>query len=313
MRILVIALLLVNLYPVFGQEKNKVEAVLPDIISQFPNVRDFTISDSENEAYFSAQDNIGSVSVIMLANKKKNKWSKPKIASFSGEYMDLEPFLSADGLKLFFASNRPLNDSTSKAKDFDIWYVQRASKNQKWSEPINMGSPVNTDGNEFYPSLSQNNNLYFTADPKTSKGKDDIYLSTWENGAYQKPISLSDSINSAGYEFNAYIAQDESYLLFTAYNRPDGLGSGDLYISFRNDKGVWSKAQNLKDINSSKMDYCPFVDTKSKMLYFTSKRIAIDVPEKGFKSVDDFLKEVNKYKNGLSRIFKVSIKDLIAN
>ena len=53
----------------------------------------------------------------------------------------------------------------------------------------------------------------------------------------------------------------------------DGFGSGDLYISYRISDNVWTKAKNLgAEINSDKMDYCPYVDTKTNTLYFTSKR-----------------------------------------
>lgn len=311
MRTLVVSLIFIISFPVFGQKKKEPSHVFPELISQFPTVRDFVMSDTQDEVYFSAQDYLGEVSVILTLKKKKNKWGKAKIASFSGRYFDLEPFLSVDGLRLFFASSRPLNDSTDKSKDFDIWYVQRANKNASWSKPVNLGSPVNTEGNEFYPSLAQNNNLYFTAETKTSKGKEDIYLSIWKNDHYGSPFSLSDSINSSGYEFNAYIAPDESYLLFTGYNYPDGLGSGDLYISFKNQEGVWTKAQNLKEINSNKMDYCPFVDIKTQTLYFTSKRTTIHASKKGFQSLKKLLKEFNKYQDGSSRIFKVPLNNYL--
>ena len=52
---------------------------------------------------------------------------------FPGKYFDIEPFLSSDGLKLFFASNRPLASTDEKTKDFDIWYVERENKNAEWS------------------------------------------------------------------------------------------------------------------------------------------------------------------------------------
>ena len=73
-----------------------------------------------------------------VLKKENNVWSNPEIVSFSGKYFDIEPFLSADGLKLYFASNRPLDNADDKTKDFDIWYVQRENKNSKWSSPINI-------------------------------------------------------------------------------------------------------------------------------------------------------------------------------
>ncbi len=297
----------------FGQQKSDVQPVVPYLFKQFPNVRDFTISSLEDEAYFTAQSYQGELSVILSIEKENNEWSEPEIASFSGKYQDLEPFLSPDGLMLFFASNRPVNDSMDIPKDFDIWYVQRKSRSSEWSDPINLGYPVNSKNNEFYPSISNNFNLYFTCDKPGSKGKDDIYLSKYVNGHYSDPIALSDSINSEGYEFNAYVSLDETYIIFSGYNRADGMGSGDLYISYKNADGIWSLAENLgPEINSEKMDYCPYVDTNTNTLYFTSKRSQINSNRVEFRTINDLLVEMNKYENGLSRIYKLSIEQILS-
>jgi hypothetical protein len=306
MKGMIIVLILLISQVCSAQNKSHVQPFLPDIFGQFPNVRDFTISSSEDEAYFTAQSYLGELSVVVHINKENGKWSEPEIVPFSGKYQDLEPFLSPNGSRLFFASNRPLNDSTNKAKDFDIWYVQRENRGTEWSSPINIGRPVNSEHDEFYPCVCNSNNLYFTSDAPNSKGKDDIFLSEWKRGRYLNPVPLSDSINTEGYEFNAYIAPDESFILFSGYNREDGFGSGDLYISYQNADGIWSKAKNPgSEINSDKMDYCPFVDMSRKTLYFTSKRSQLDYQLSGFETIKELLREMNKYENGLSRIYKV--------
>jgi len=56
------------------------------------------------------------------------------------------------------------------------------------------------------------------------------------------------------------------------------------------------------------MDYCPFVDTKTNTLYFTSKRSYINYNNLGLSSVQDFFNEMKKYENGLSRIYKTTLK-----
>ena len=304
-KILVILVLLI--VPLgFSQQASTVQPEAADIIMQFPNVRDFTISPSLNEAYFTAQSILSEISVIIKIEKQMGEWAEPKIVPFSGKYRDMEPFLSPDGLRLFFASDRPLYDSIDKPKDFDIWYVERNDNNSNWSIPINIGSPINTDQDEFYPSLSNNHNLYFTCDFQNSKNKDDIYFSKRENGKYLPPVALNDSINSEGYEFNSFIAPDESYIIFTGYNREDGLGSGDLYISYKIADDKWSKAKNMgAEINSDKMDFCPFVDANSNTLFFTSKRSQLNENPQSFTSAKDLLGAINKYENGSSRIYKV--------
>lgn len=295
-----------------AQELSDVVPFQHDDLIQFPNIRDFTISNDEGEAYFTAQSQLGELSLIMFITKKGENWSSPEIASFSGRYNDLEPFLAFDGLKLYFASNRSHDKSKELSKDYDIWFVERKDKDSQWSEPINLGAPINTEHNEFYPSVSLNENMYFTSDRPESKGKDDIYFSRQENGQYTKPRSLNDSINSNGYEFNAYISPDESFLIYSGYNREDGFGSGDIYISYRKKDGSWSNAQNLgQHVNSKFMDYCPFINASSEILYFTSRRSNLKTPLEGFNSTVDFLSAINGYENGFSRIYLVSFNSFL--
>lgn len=308
MKTIFVVLLLFLSLGIFAQE-NTIEPFLPEIFSQFPNVRDIAISSEGDEIYFSVQSYQDEVSFIARIKKINNTWSEPEIENFSGKYFDIEPFLSPDGLKLYFVSNRPLKETEDKTKDFDIWYVERKNKNLNWSDPINIGAPINSEENEFYPSMSDNLNFYFTCDARGTKGKDDIFLSRWKDGKYTTPESLSDSINSEGYEFNAFVASDESYIIFTGYQREDGFGSGDLYISYKISDGDWTKAKNLgKDINSDKMDYCPFVNVTTKTLYFTSKRSSVNDPRNEFSTIQDFLNEMKKYENGLSRIYSAPLK-----
>jgi len=117
-----------------------IETALHDSLSGFPNVRDFAMSESQDEAYFTAQSILGEISVIMRVDKINNQWGKAKIAIFSGQHHDLEPFLSVDGNTLFFSSKRS-NDFTEKA-NYDIWFVNRVDKGSIWSEPKNMGPHI---------------------------------------------------------------------------------------------------------------------------------------------------------------------------
>lgn len=300
-----LALLVLLPYVSFAQQLNKV--VPFDVnLSQFLNVRDFTISQNGKEAYFTIQSPGQNISQIAYIKKDKKGWLKPELALFCDSFMYLEPFLSNNGNRLFFVSDRPLASNDTKRKDFDIWYVDRADESDHWSEPINMGSPVNSPMDEFYPSLADNNNLYFTMASPKGLGKDDIYVSKWNGDKYGLPEILDKNINSAGYEFNAYISKKEDFLLFTKYNDADGFGSGDLYIAKKNAEGQWQKATNLGlGINTKFMEYCPFYDEKNGILYFTSRRNNL-IPRK-FKDITAFQKFVYENENGLSKIYKTTL------
>lgn len=288
-----------------AQQEQTIEIAFP-ILNQYTNIRDINLATDGSEAYFTIQSPAGELSQIAFIKKTKNNWSKPQLLPCSDQYNYLEPFLSIDQKRLYFASDRPLNKTTTEKKDYDIWYLERQNKNNPWSEPINLGSPVNTTQNEFYPTLADNNNLYFTLDSPSGLGKDDIYYSKWNGTAYDNPELLNQNINSSGYEFNAFISKNEDFLIYTKYNTPDGFGSGDLYIARKDNQGQWQTPTNLgKNINTKYMEYCPFYDQANQTLYFTSKRN--NIAPKQFKNLKEYQQYILQSHNGLSKIYKTKI------
>jgi len=248
---------------------DKVTLFAEDIVSTRNNERDMTISPDGTEIYFTVSG--PSKHTIVYTKRVAESWSPIKTAPFSGNYSDLEASFSPDGSRIYFASNRPL-DSTGEIKDFDIWYVEREGRG--WSEPVNIGPAINTESNQYYPSVASNGNLYYTSTDPKSIGLEDIFISRPVDGQYADYENIGTMINSDKYEFNAFIAPDESYIVFTSYGRDDGLGGGDLYISRKDKNGQWQKAVNLGEkINSPDgLDYCPFVTRDNKYFFFTSNR-----------------------------------------
>lgn len=239
------------------------------LISTAINERDFALSPDGQEIYFTITSPRSDFQTIVFCKQlKSGEWTKPEIVSFAGMFSDLEPAFSADGKTLYFASNRPLNGT--EPKDFDIWKVTRESSG--WSIPVNLGSPINTESDEFYPSITRTGNLYFTASYKgQGSGREDIYLAEWKDSKYQIPQSLDSAINSKVDEFNAFVSPDEDYILFTCFGRRDDAGGGDLYMSVK-DAGKWQPAKCLTELNSKYLEYCPYVSPDGKKLFITSTR-----------------------------------------
>lgn len=287
----------------YSQVAGKVE-LMSEKLDRFLNVRDFCISDDHSECYFSVQSPFQEISRIAVMKKKGAEWSEPQLMRFSGACSDLEPFLSPDQKRLYFVSNRPLKAAGDSTKDYDIWYVERKDITSDWSEPVNMGKPVNSERDEFYPSLSSGKNVYFTSETPAGYGKDDIYLCRWNGTAYEEPVPLNAGVNSSGMEFNAFVSRDDHFLFFTKYNSSDGLGSGDLYLSRKDRSGSWGKAEHLgKEINTRFMEYCPFYDEREEILYFTSKRNTLQAQP--FKDLEAFERIIRGSGNGLSKLYKV--------
>jgi Tol biopolymer transport system component len=211
----------------------------------------------------------GRLAVIVFSQFRKGKWQMPEVASFSGQYLDYDPFVTADGTKLFFSSDRPAPGK--ERGDFDIWYVEKTLDG--WSEPKNIGTSVNSPKDELYPSVARDGTLYFGSDRDGGKGGSDIYRARFVDGHYTQPENLGPSINTEFYENDNYIAPDQSWLVF-ASTRPGGLGdSDDLYISY-NENGSWTPAKNLgAPINSAARDFCPMASPDGKYFFLTSSRI----------------------------------------
>ena len=291
----------------FKQSEAQVLPFHPEIFNNYLSVRDLSLN--ENEIYFSMQSLMNELSAIVIIRKVEGAWTEPEIASFSGKYMDLEPFLAPDNLRLYFASNRPLSKDSIAGKDFDIWYVERERIQDPWSDAMPLEGGVNSEYNEFYPSISSSKNVYFTSDRPESLGEDDLFMALWDGEKYALPVNLGEHINSPGYEFNAYVNPAETILLFTAYNRADGFGSGDLYISRKKGGGEWTSAENLgPEINSDKMDYCPFYDERETRLYFTSRRSKLKPDDAKKRTFEALKEEIEQYENGLSRLYQIEIQ-----
>ncbi|MFC2101156.1 TolB family protein [Bacteroidota bacterium] len=290
--------------PYLGQKTpgTSPEMFAPGIVSQFVNELNSCFSPDGNEFYYSKRR--GNVEMDIYVMKRINEvWEKPQILSFITEqYNECDPFISRDGQKLFFSSDRPKEEGAEPA-DWNIWMAER--QGDEWTEPKILN--FNTGKNEAYPTLAKNGNLYFFAGNYKNSGSFDwdsvdIYCAEFINNQYSTPKKLNDSINSNYNEFDPFIAPDESYIIFTRYIPDDG-NYGDLYISFRGKNGKWMNAVNMgPQINSDRIESNALLSPDGKYLFFTSfRRTATERPE------------INKYLNGLGNIYWIDSKIIEQN
>lgn len=282
----------------------KPQMFAPGVVSTSDDELNAAFSPDGKSLYFSKR--AVRQGVIVVSHLENGKWSSPEVAVFSGQYSDFDPYFSADGTKLFFCSNRPLAGKLPK-QDFDIWVVEQTKGD--WNAPRNLGAPVNSETDEFYPAIAADGTLYFSAIRQGGKGRFDIYRSRLAGGKYSEPENLGE-LNSPSSEVDCYIAPDESYLIFASYGRPEGIGDGDLYVSF-NQNGVWTKAVNLGvGINSPAREYAPIGSPDAKHLFFTSERGFQDaVPPKPY-SFGELEKLLRSIENGTGNIYQIEIKAL---
>lgn len=164
---------------------------------------------------------------IYVSIKTHGRWSRPQIAPFSGRYVDADPFVTKDGRSVYFVSNRPAHQGDSVRADWDIWRVDITVAG--WGNPIHLESPVNSDSNEYFPTIADNGNLYFGSERAGGKGKSDLYVARPREGKYTDPENLGDAINTAENEYEPYISPDETLLIFMAAYPAPGRANMDFY------------------------------------------------------------------------------------
>jgi len=264
-------------YPVlageyFGQTPPGFEAELfaPDIMSTEMPELNAVFFPGGREVIYSVS--VGPMKWAMLMIKEENgRWTKPEVAPFSGLYGGVDPFVTTDGKRIYFCSNRPRSGGEDPEADYDIWFVERTETG--WSEPVNMGSPINSDTHEFYPSLAQDGTFYFQSRREGGLGESDIWKTELVDGKYVEAEPLTEPVNSPGFEGDAFIAPDESYIIVSTFRAENNLGGPDLYISFRDPDGSWQAMINMgESINSNSGENCQILSPCGRYLFFTSRR-----------------------------------------
>ncbi len=138
------------------------------------------------------------------------------------QYRESSACISPDGKRLYFSSNRPGGKG-----GFDL-YVCEMGSNGQWGRPSNLGSRINTRGNEETPYLAPDGNtLYFSSDGHASLGGKDIFKSSFINGEWTNAENLGYPINTSGNEAFFTLSSEE-----IAYFSSDRTGDGtntDLY------------------------------------------------------------------------------------
>ena len=155
-----------------------------------------------------------------------NNWSKPQNigAPINSPYWESQPSLSADGMRLYFVSDRKGGYGS-----YDI-YVSRNLGNGKWSNPVNLGPNINSAGSELSPFIHPDNQtLYFSSDGWPGFGQNDIfYVKKSGKFAWEKPVNIGFPINTSQEESSLFISNDGKKAYF-ASSSLQGFGGLDLY------------------------------------------------------------------------------------
>lgn len=159
----------------------------------------------------------------IYASKWNGKnWSPAVELQFNSDsYSNGHPSLTKDGAFIYFVSDRP-----GGVGGTDIYVSQRLG--ETWSEPINLGPGVNTEGNEMFPFISADGALFFSSDGHAGLGGMDIFVSLARNGVWQKPENLGAPVNSTSDDFGLLYDKGLDQGFFVSSR--SGRGNDDLFF-----------------------------------------------------------------------------------
>lgn len=192
--------------------------------------------------------------------------------TFNTPALDGCPFVSRDGKSFYMASTRE-----GGLGGIDIWVSTRASTDEPWGPPVNVGAPVNSSADDFCPTLDRDGTRFFFVSRRVvpeSCGGADIYATRRrDDGTFEEPVNLGCNVNSAGDEASPFPmpGHGDGPVLYFSSNRP-GLGAGsDIYTSKWRD-GSFAPAQLVPGINSVYDDAQPNVRHDGLEIFFYSTR-----------------------------------------
>jgi len=163
---------------------------------------------------------------IMISKRSSEGWEKAKpVKILADSLVAAHPALSFDGLTLMFVSNK---EGGFGGKD--IWKVTRNSPSGNWSEPVNMGPDINTEGDEVFPYLHKDGTLYFSSDRHLGMGGLDIFKATKNTEGRWIVENMRYPINSSADDFGIIFENEAERGYFSSTRK--GRGNDEIYAFF---------------------------------------------------------------------------------
>jgi len=162
--------------------------------------------------------------VIMYSERDGTQWSDPKVISLLADSLvAAHPSISADGLTLYFVSDIP-----GGLGGKDIYRSVRSSAGGDWPRPENLGSDINTKGNELFPYVREDGTLYFASDGQIGMGGLDIFKASPQAGGGWIVENMKSPVNSNADDFGIAFEKEAEKGIFSSTRK--GRGDDDLYF-----------------------------------------------------------------------------------
>jgi Tol biopolymer transport system component len=216
-------------------------------------------------------------SVFATPAVKFGAWSEPINVGppINTQYNDTYPILTADGLTIYFTSDRP-----GTLGGDDIWVSRRETTDSPWGEPENL-TVLNSPFNDSLPMFSTSGNImYFHSDRPGGCGAGDLWMSRAKPGGdeWTTPVNMGCVVNTAATEIApAFYANDDLGVstIYFGSNRP-GSADFDIYVTTTRhedlESAVWSPGVLVSELSSPRRDTRTFVRRDGREIFITSNR-----------------------------------------
>lgn len=179
------------------------------------------------------------------------KWSKIEEIPFNSDEFSLgHPALSADGKYMFFVSDMPGGYGGT-----DLYRVALDLDNGTWGIPENLGSSINTTGDEMFPWVDKDGTLYFSSNGWKGLGGLDLFRLKNMESSTSAPQNMGYPINSARDDF-ALVLDSERGVGFFSSNRAEGVGDDDIYsfVQLMKLKGIVVDGETGEKLGNAKVE-----------------------------------------------------------
>jgi Tol biopolymer transport system component len=246
-------------------------------------------------------------SIIVESHRDGDQWSKPAVASFSGEWPDSSPGFSPDGSYLVYVSTRPvsLDDKNPRHAVANLWRVNRTESG--WGSPSRLPNTVNIGDSIWKPSVGSDGTLYFVS--IDAKGGKRLYSSLLVDGAYQmaQPLSFSDGAHA---DVDPEISRDGSFLVFCSSGRTPDCDKDRLFM-VRKVGSSWGPVTPMHYAGDKVLGFSddqePHLSADDKTLYFSSDRsVPVHFPRSPAAARQDF-ERMETWDNGNANVWSLSL------
>ena len=234
------------------------------------------------EMYFTSERSGGFGSGDIWVSTRENTddpWGPPANlgAPVNGPYSESYPSLSSDGLTMYFSDAYSSSPRPGGVGGGDIWMTTRLSHDAPWSEPVNLGAPINSSDLDMSPTISGDDlTLVFTSRNRPGgNGSWDLWISTRASvqDPWGSPVNLGSSLNSGNWDGESGISRD-GLALFYGTGRTGLAGAADIWMSTRRTPASeWAVGVSLSSVvNSGSNDGTARLSADMRTLYFCSDR-----------------------------------------